>query len=335
MKIGGRVPSLSFLMTQPNSIESPGTFFSTKYRNFFKTYFCRETMVRDFNARSTLFSDAIRANFRDEFLNFGVRMFGPQYNIVANVLKTHPRKDRISALEKFLSNFLEYPVKLEIGEFTKSEFVPVPFSYTIENTRILNNSYITIKFLVSNFPKNSFMFNLSAILALLKEPKVIEHLLSIKVPLNKDATLSFIRLFSERLMGEDESYFCPTSAGFNQKSMRIAKFSLKNFVLNYSNDDGSDFYSTFCLGMYFMIKPKVLSIYELSLLKGPVEIITSFCDRLLKKPEFICMREIFSDLSMEELEKLYRSIKLLNMLRRANFHSTILSMLLELICQNK
>lgn len=228
---------------------------------------CRELVIQDIQL--------LRESYqREEPYIFAIRMGGEQHDKVSRLMQG---KNKCALVEKVLSNTLNLrDFEIRSGKFStptsnnywrpfndttvkrKSEIKPIPFYIDIyTNNELIDDPEFPVK--------------LSALIAMLREPRLIQGILDGSVVTPADIAKKLLEIAEDRQKKADESYICWKLSPYGTDD------DIKRQLDSADNDDASDGYSIavlalFTLAVYYNIGG--VDFYDCS---GPVDCIES-CD---------------------------------------------------------
>lgn len=235
---------LGFRTSYTNGVGSTSDFLEyvrgedSKVR-FIKTYGCRERVCDDL---VNLISGTLRLH-KDKHYLYGMRCLGEQYHVVAELLKNVENSD-----QKLAGFFTElFGIKLGIYHNFMTESTPSYVQRFTSNLKIKSGEktksvagYINIYYRLALVDKvKPITMIISAVAALLKEPKIIEKIIDGTITDAEGVVEKLLEISFDRYCGKDFSYDC-WNLGFNPRE----------YLMNPNNNDGSDYLSMFKLGLF-------------------------------------------------------------------------------------
>ncbi len=254
----------NFLITGLDSFSTSNHFsIEIKHSRFFDTYGCREFLYNMLIAiREPLFDTPISEN-----VVVGVRMIGEMHSKVVDLMES--QGDSIKVLQKFFSKYLKVNVELGYGRAEPSwrgrafvgelEVKTRGEDRVAASTVIDRSGYVDLYFRPKHNPnyKESYAALITGLIWLLREPVIIQKILTREIENNTDLATQLMILALDRFEGRDLSFTVAAVYG-NTCSYTMKELQEKWTSVHQSaiNSNATDYMSIFHAAMYFFSRNK-------------------------------------------------------------------------------
>lgn len=226
--------------------------FSEEQENrYMEEFTCRELLLNDSYIWYPVFHEP------ENNYMVGIRCYGELYSIVSEFLQCN--KESKSLVKKVLEDVFGITVEIKYGALSQLLARRVFGNYIMEYgdgyKKVLGYVSLYIPSL-ENTDIPALDCGVSAILALLKEPRIISGILQGKINDKQDVCKELIKISRDRHEKIDDSYNClalTRISSLTARTMTELKSSIREQLFYRNNDDGSDWYSianlaVFCYG---------------------------------------------------------------------------------------
>ena len=229
-------------------IETVGETPALDDRRYMELFTCRELLLNDSYIWHPVFGKPVH-NYM-----VGIRCYGELYSNTSALL--HKDKDSKAKLKAVLEGIFGIKLELRYGTLTEDTARRTFGNYRIDygdgEKTVLG--YVTL-YLSSweNVGIPAIDSGVSAILALLKEERIITGILSGTITDKKSLCIELVKIAMARASRIDDSYNCFALVGvtYNTAStMAEMKRRIREALTQRSNDDGSDWFSMTTLAVF-------------------------------------------------------------------------------------
>lgn len=250
-----------------NPIENPET-------RYMEEFSCREFMLRDSGVWDEVFNGHSSLNFM-----VAIRSHGEMYTDTSKIFRNNKGTD--IKFSQLIKETLGLTITLRAG-IMKEKTLGYHTYIEISDYNRRVDGFVTI-FIPSweNTGGYRLGIQISAVLALLKEPIIISKIAKGEISDKKSLCKELIRIAYARMNKKDSSYECYALLGIDGKafSSRDELLSLIKDQLRYMfNDDGSDWISIALLSVYFFAGSELN--FDAS---GPVDAVESGTTKTIMK----------------------------------------------------
>lgn len=222
---------------------------------------CRELLLNDSGIWQAVFQQ------KEYNVMMGIRCYGEMYTIVSELLLKN--KNSKSLLKKIVEDIFGITVEFRYGTLNQTlarrVFGHTEIEYKDGQKSI--RGYITLYFNSwANGHISALDCGISAILAILKEPRIISGILDGSILDKKSMCKELIKIAVDRAGKNDDSYHCFSLVGVTSStymSMEGLKAEIRNYLANIHNEDGSDWLSIAFLAVFCYISSTLDSGYNL------------------------------------------------------------------------
>jgi len=250
----GKLSVLTFDAFRTINTQSMSAFYKNRGSVYSRDVGCRER-VMDFlkEAGGNFF------NTTDKLL-MGIRCFGELYNKNSAIIAENPNAEKI--LNKFVSKVFGINVIIKTEEID----INSPALFLGKKKHIYMNERRTKKvtmeyprvitiYLRSHRNQNIFLVDcrISALLALLRERRLVSGILEGKIKSYEDVCRELVDISIGRVTGEDDSYDCLSlifSGADSERSFKELMMSVKMSLSSPNNTDGSSWNNILWLSMF-------------------------------------------------------------------------------------
>jgi hypothetical protein len=250
-----KMPLGIFPKTLVDIVSSTESFSKyTKVPRYQANHTCRESVHYRVRELKSIFSD-------DSDCTMGIQSTGQQYSTVARILTEYSEKSMEDVVGKTLERLFKkvFDISLEISygiatekDINKMFGGGLHYFRDKNGNKVDKNSdgYVTIYL---NCKKNPYgpalSVSISAILAILREPVIVEKIVSGKISTRVSLANELVNISSKRAAGNLCGYFNISGYG-NGNSEKYLTDSESSYIRNSINGDGSDWLSLFLLAGY-------------------------------------------------------------------------------------
>ncbi len=280
------MPDGVFPITLPDCVTSTESFGTSKrYGRYQSKQTCRESVFYRIKEMKSIFSST-----SDCIL--GIQSTGQQYSTVAAILEKYSSMYSKDFVKEVLSKLfkLVFDVQLDINYAV----VPAEDIYKIyggglyhfiarNHKSVGKNSdgYVTIYLdCTKNTKAGKLGTSVSAILAILREPIIVDKIVSGKIRTATTLSSELLKISAKRTKGDICEYFNIADYGDGNTEKYLTE-SEQRYLMQSINGDGSDWFSIFLLAGYCQYN-KVISGDMAINRNGPVNTMLSAKDELEK-----------------------------------------------------
>lgn len=231
------------------------------YTSFTSEQGCRELIIQDIESLHDMYC-------QEENYVFAIRMGGEQHDKVSRQLQS---KERCGLVKDILSLALRLDnFELKSGKFTtlKSKNYWRPFEDCLAKRRSERKE---VPFFVDFYTDNGsinggeFPVKLSALIALLREPRIISGIVSKKIVEPLDIIRELLKIAEDRQQEKDDSYLCWHLSSYGND------YDIKRQLRFPGNDDASDGYSIGMLALFILGVFYHVGNFDMTDSAGPVD----------------------------------------------------------------
>lgn len=274
---------LNFVRVNADST-SESTYFSLDVsKRFLSSVHCREQVVKRVRG---IVNKTFTGN---DNVILGVRAFGEQYTTVAELLSKISRKNNSSQkktaefLRDFINRVFRINLDLEFGIIPKSKLKnSLAFSVTFPGkngesvTRACNHQITLYMNSWENVDTALIDVKVSAILALLREPILVDKIFSGEIFDHISLARETMKISLSRATKKDDSYFCVSLSGI-ESNLKALQNRMKNVLAHRDNSDGSDWESMSRLAVFFYTIYETKTKDKVSTENGPANHVEKTC----------------------------------------------------------
>lgn len=252
------IKALEFNRIKENSTADIGNFCTYSYGTFLRDMSCRESVCYRFQELHRE-----RSKIKECDFVVGLRSYGEMYNTTARCIRKISRElgvkysELVEIVSKFFSATFELDLIIRSGFLTRKKANLSPGGKT---RTFRKGDKTTLTWMLGyydvyieswdNFHGSNIDVKISAILALLREPDIVEGIIYGEITDMNSLIKSIVRLSVSRF-NKDKSnrYLCAVAVG-GILTVDNLKMSMLDFLKSPLNDDGSDWYSMLNLAVF-------------------------------------------------------------------------------------
>lgn len=235
------------------AVNSESTFlWSRNYKLFVCETTCREIMLDNLQG---LTGSGVHDKNNPDNITYGFRMTGEMPTKVSKLIRQDENPNQY--FTPLVEQLLGFKATIRAGEFiTKPPVGRFSFGrmeIELEDREIPTNGYVDVFINSWEFPQDTFGdMKLSALLGLLREPYIVQRILSGQIQDKASLAKVMVNLAHKRLNREDTSYIdTDYFSNLSGTTYKEARDRWASMLSDEMNGDGSDYMSLTYLAIFF------------------------------------------------------------------------------------